>query len=336
MNAGGTISVATGLPPIAADTLLGNATGASAMPGGVPVSANLSLASGTLDLASTITVGTAGSKVTVGQTQDVAGYHPVMLAAAGTNANVPLVLAPAGIGYLATALADGSATNGNQRGQYAVDWQQQRAGALQVASGNAAVLLGGEHNTASGNFSVAAGYQSTAGNSYALALGYACAATGVGSVALGQNASDRGGTAKLVFAGNGGQGQQVAVSSLQATSIATASRMTADGQPVNAANSLPVSLNHVLGGMLTVTARNVATGDGAVWSIPLLARNAAGTVTVTAPGTAAIAPTAADTTLASATVGITADHVNTAIAVTITPPSGVTLSASAAFVAAEM
>ncbi len=336
VNAGGTISVATGLAAIGADMLLGNATGAGAVPGGVPISANLSLTAGTLDLASAITVGTPASKISFSQAQDLGGYHPVVLTASGTSGNVPFVLAPGGVGYLATALSDGSAANGIQRGQYAVDWQQLRSAATQVASGGGSVLLGGEHNTASGNFSVAAGYQSTAGNSYAVALGYSCVAVGLGSVVLGQNASDRGGAAKLVFAGNGAQGQQFAASTLQATSIAAATRMTADGLAPSSSNSLPLSLNHVVGGVLTVTGRNVSTGDGALWSIPVLARNVAGTVAVTSPGTAAIAPTAADSTLATATVSIGADNINKGLAVTVTPPAGVTMSASASFVTAEM
>lgn len=271
----------------------------------------------------TLVVGGSGSLASVARQTDQAGYQPIVVAAGGSNGNVPLVLAPAGSGYLAAALSNGVVSGGAARGVYAVDWQQSRAAAGQVASGAYAVVPGGSGNTAAGSYSFAAGQGSSA--------------TGQGSVALGQYASDGGAYGKLVFSGNAATvGNQWAVSTLFASSVSTATRMTTDGGAAGGANSIPIRSNHVIAGTLTVAARNVATGDGACWTIPVLFRNSAGSVVVTSPGSGAIAPTAADASLAGASVTVAADNTNKGLSVTITPPASTTLSASAVFLATEM
>jgi hypothetical protein len=341
---GGTItgSGTLSLAPIQANSLLANSGSGSAVPTGVPLSANLSMASGTLDLAPTISpaaavIGTAGSKVTITQTTDMGGYHPVVFSTSGTNTNVPYVFAMAGQGYLATAVADGTAANGSQRGIYAVDWQQKRGSASQVASGAYSVIAGGQNNTASGQGSFAGGNGSTASGNASFAFGSSCMAAGANSVALGNGANDGGAYGKIVFSGGASSGAgQLGITQIYAGNVTAATRMTADGGAANAANSLPIRTDHAIGGTLTVTARNILNGDGAVWSVPILYRNSAGMVSVTSPGTAAIAPTAADSSLGTAAISVAADTANKGLAVTITPPSGVTLNASGIFIASEM
>ncbi len=280
------------------------------------------ISGGTLAPVSLI-AGGSGSVLTVSQLADAAGYHPIVLANSGANTNVPFVLAPAGAGYIATALSDGTAANGNQRGQYSVDLQQSRTANTQVASGAYAAIAGGKGNTASGSYSLAAGQNTSA--------------TGQGSVALGQYSTDGGAYGKLVFSANASTvGNQWGVSTLYVSSVTTATRMTADGAAAGAANSLPIRTNHVIAGTLTVSARNVTTGDGAYWSIPVLFKNSAGTVSVSSPGTTGIAPAVADSTLATASIAIAADNTNKGLSVTITPPASVTINASAAFLATEM
>ena len=270
-----------------------------------------------------LVAGSAGSVVTVSQLADAGGYHPVVLANRGANTNIPMVLAPAGAGYIAAAVSNAAASGGNQRGQYSVDWQQARATAAQVASGAYAAVPGGSGNTAGGNYSLAAGQGSTA--------------TGQGSVALGQFANDGGAYGKLVFSANANTvGNQWGVSTLYVSSVATATRMTSDGAAAGSANSIPIRSNHVIAGTLTVSARNVANGDGAYWSIPVLFKNSAGTVTVTSPGASGIAPSSADSTLSTASIAIAADNTNKGLSVTITPPVSVTVNASAVFLATEM
>jgi hypothetical protein len=276
--------------------------------------------------------------VTIAQTTDVGGYHPVVFSAGGTNTNVPyVVFALTGQGYIATAVADGSATNGNQRGNYAIDWQQKRLRASQIASGAYSTVLGGQSNTASGQNSCAGGSGSTASGINSLAFGNGCTAAGNSSVALGIGSDDGGAFGKLVYSGGAHSGAgQFGVTQIIANSITTATRMTSDGNAASTTKSLPIRQNHAIGGTLTVTARNLVTGDGAVWSIPVLHKNPTGTVSVSTPGIAALSPNYADSTLASATVTISADAANTGLAVTMVPPSGITLSACGVFVAAEM
>ena len=140
-----------------------------------------------------------------------------------------------------------------------------------------------------------------------------------------------------MFSSNAGTvGNQWGVTTLFVSSVTAAARMTSDGNAAGAANSLPIRANHVIAGTLSVSARNVSTGDGAYWTIPVLFKNSAGTVSVTSPSATGIAPTVADASLSTASIAIAADNTNKGLSVTITPPGGVTLSASAAFLATEM
>ena len=292
-------------------TLQGTVTNAGTISGGALAPASLS-------------IGGVGSLATLSAATDVGGYHPIMVANSGTNTNVPLVLAPAGAGYIASALSDGTAANGNQRGQYSVDLQQSRSASGQVASGAYATIAGGSGNTAAGQYSFVAGS--------------GCSASGTFGVALGQGSNDGGAYGKLVFSSSSGaSGSQFGLTTLYVTSASAAARMTANGGgAAGATNSLPIRTNHVIGGTLSVTARNVSNGDGATWTIPVLYKNSAGTVTVSNPGTAAIAPSAADASLSSASITIAADNTNKSLSVTITPPASVTINATASFLATEM
>lgn len=76
--------------------------------------------------------------------------------------------------------------SGNARGTNAMDFQLTRSAATQVASGNAASIVGGKYNTASGAQSTAGGYQNTASGTMAGAIGgYGNTASGDYSTAIG-------------------------------------------------------------------------------------------------------------------------------------------------------
>lgn len=81
----------------------------------------------------------------------------VCLAAVGDTSNISLSLKPKGNGPLCAAAPNGSATGGNIRGNYAVDWQLGRNAATQVASGAYSVLAGGLRNTSSAIYGVVSG-----------------------------------------------------------------------------------------------------------------------------------------------------------------------------------
>lgn len=96
---------------------------------------------------------------------------------------------------------------GNARGSLAVDWQQARTLATQVASGLASTIIGGANNGSTGDSSVAGGqeclasgtcslcigFQAVASGDYSVALGYRTQATGFGDFAAGQSCSATGG-----------------------------------------------------------------------------------------------------------------------------------------------
>lgn len=79
------------------------------------------------------------------------------LSAAASSTNADLALVPKGSGALLAEIPDSTATGGNKRGAYAVDWQLRRNNADEVASGQTSVIGGGEWNKASGLDSTIAG-----------------------------------------------------------------------------------------------------------------------------------------------------------------------------------
>ena len=89
-----------------------------------------------------------------------------------TATSIDVALTPKGTGAIEAQIADGTATGGNKRGSYAVDWQLSRAANTEVASGNYSVVAGGIDNTASGNSAtVAGGLTNTASGNYSVVGG---------------------------------------------------------------------------------------------------------------------------------------------------------------------
>jgi hypothetical protein len=88
---------------------------------------------------------------------DVAGgaatVAPV-ISAQGSDTNITLVLQPKGTGALQAQKTDSTATGGNARGAYAIDWQLARGAATQVASGYYNIIGGGYANTGTANAAV--------------------------------------------------------------------------------------------------------------------------------------------------------------------------------------
>ena len=70
-----------------------------------------------------------------------------------------------------------ASADGNARGVGAVDFQQTRANATEVASGDYAFVAGGRQNTASGDYSFSSGFDAVASGDYAHAEGYQPRAT---------------------------------------------------------------------------------------------------------------------------------------------------------------
>ena len=107
----------------------------------------------------------------------------VKLEASGTPARLDVYLHPKDDG----ALCNGSESDGNKRGVYAVDWQATRDNADEVASGGRSAILGGSGNKATVNWSTAVGGRSnTASGVYSfIGGGYANTASGNSSAISG-------------------------------------------------------------------------------------------------------------------------------------------------------
>jgi len=134
-----------------------------------------------------------------------------------------------------------------------------------------------------------------------------------------------------VLAANG-LSQGLYLAQLYGTSAAgTAVRLTADGNPAGAGNSWPVATGNAVFGDVRVLAVNVATLDVACWSLTLAAKNPSGTVAVVTPGSSPLSPTYSSGGMASATLTVSADTVNGAISLIVTPPASVVASCQASF-----
>lgn len=306
LTAGGVLfGTLTNVGTISGGTLTGTMINAGSLSGGTMLPATLVVGTSTVDIATTTTTDTGGNAVVA----DTVG--------GSTTGQISWRLT-AKAGYV--QLADSGATTPNAGGADAIDLQLDRSAGGQVASGNRAVALGAR-NTSSGTRAITIGYGNTA--------------AGQGSVVLGQNASDNGTMGSLVFSA-GYLGQSAGFQIGAASGTGTPVRLTADGNAAGTANVMNLPANQALGGLLTVTARNVANGDVALWTVTTLYKNSAGALSVLSPGTAAIGPAVADATLTSATLTVTADNTDSGLNVTVTPPAGVTVHASAVLQGAQI
>lgn len=114
-------------------------------------------------------------------------YSRLRTITAGTGAdNINLVLGPSGTGALTARMPDGTATGGNARGAWAVDWQMKTtaASAANVASAEGSTIVGGWQNTSSGDYSVSGGYKNVASGYGSTAFGDSHIASGTRSAAL--------------------------------------------------------------------------------------------------------------------------------------------------------
>lgn len=124
--------------------------------------------------------------------------------ATGAESNIDAVFSKKGTGAISAQVADGTATGGNKRGTYAVDWQTTRSAATQVASGSASFIGNGQSNTASSPYSVVIdGLSNTSSGTYSFV------GSGDGNAASGEWAFIGTGTDQIAsgtgaFIGGGG------------------------------------------------------------------------------------------------------------------------------------
>jgi hypothetical protein len=121
------------------------------------------------------------------------GYGGPVISAAGSDANISLVLQPKGTGSLQAQPGDGTTTNGNPRGTNAVDFQTQRSGPTKVASGTNSVIGGGYDNQVIGNYAVVSG-----GYSNSMTSSYGFIGAGVNNINQGYKSIIVGGDSNAV------------------------------------------------------------------------------------------------------------------------------------------
>ncbi len=214
------------------------------------------------------------------QLQAAAAGNPAHVGwrAAGASANIGAVVgAPKGNGALLAHFPDNAVAGGNLRGQNAVDLQTSRDSNWQVASGNFAVMGGGQGNAASGVWATASG-------------GFRnIVSAGLSWVPGGANANTRsqqgiGAWGAGAFTANG-DAQSCERVYRRITADATVQALTQDTGAPSIANSYVLPDNSTVQAKLLVVAQQTgggagAVGDCAVWELTCLLRRGAGAATV--------------------------------------------------------
>ena len=197
----------------------------------------------------------------------------VKLEASGTPARLDVYLHPKDDG----ALCNGSESDGNKRGVFAVDWQATRNNADEVASGGRSSILGGSSNKASANWSTSVGgrentasgvysflgggYQGTStGNSSTTAGGYSNDATSDYSTIGGGFSNTASSTSATVGGGesNIASGQKSFVGGGKSNTATDTTTVVAGGE----GNDATSARSTICGGMNNAASANVATVVG--------------------------------------------------------------------------
>lgn len=280
--------------------------------------------SGTFTLSASAAAGTGYGFGYAGgsATQSYAG----LLATSG-DTNTSIALVPKGTGAIIVGPApDGTVTGGNARGANAVDFQNSRTGASQVASGQFSFLGGGSGNTASSNSSFVGG---GAGNSIS---GFGSAAIGshngsvTGSYAVaigGENTKDNG---RSYFVGSGGSASNASwqygwSSFIASTTATTLTTFTSGGGAASPATVFALVNNTAIKFRIDIIARDAsgAAGVGA-WTITGVMTRGATAASTAIAGTNVTTVDVLSGTLATQTSPtVTADTTNGGFNVSVTP-----------------
>lgn len=213
--------------------------------------------------------------------------------------------------FVSAQLADSGVNGGNARGAHAVDLQQIRGSATQVASSTGGVIGGGNSNSVTG--------------SYAEATGLSNVASGTESRADGANANTFNGTGWDCYSAAKGSGFTEACKVvLTAPGGSGAMRLTADGTGTASAINcldLPVAGYATTLSIQLILTDETSPGNSYSWIEPLGVLYRPTTVNTTAYTTLATAVGKGVGTGTTATVSETADTTNACLNLTVTPPA---------------
>lgn len=248
----------------------------------------------------------------------------VRLLATNTATNVDIALSPKGSGALLAQTPDNTATGGQKRGQYAVDWQGQRSNANEVASGDNSTVGGGYGNKATNTSDVVAGgiANTASGGSSNVGGGGGNIANGLCStIPGGQSATTRGVTGAYAWgskANSIGQTQTEQFIQRIDTTTATATRATTDGAAASATNGPILPDNSTYYCRVRALARNTTNGDSKSWTCVALIQRGAGAATTALIGSPTITSDFASVSLAACIVALTADTTLGGLAIAVT------------------
>jgi len=220
-------------------------------------------------------------------------------AAEVASANGYAVIIPNGTGSIQTAIADGTATGGNSRGDYAVDLQLSRNAANEVASGNYS-FAAGNSNVASGSYAVAAGFGNTADGLHSVACGASSLSDHESELAHGSG--------QFATAGDAQYSRMVL---RQATLDATTKELNTTGGAASTSYQSHLGLNDDTAYRFRIdaVAREDATGDTAWWEISGCIKRGSGAASTSLVGSLHIT-TDYDAGASSWQLSVTADAVN--------------------------
>ncbi|PVX86487.1 hypothetical protein [Paraburkholderia unamae] len=255
------------------------------------------------------------------------------LSASNAAVNVDVAYVPKGTGSFALAIADGTTTGGNKRGQRAIDLQAYRTDPAQVASGVRSIAAGsfnvvsgsagaaiGSSNTVSGSLAVAVGSSNTASGGEAIAIGAGCVSSGYASVAAGQSATTNMIAGQVAFGHQsiGVGNTQFTFTGLQSsTTSALTLTATAENGSAAATNQLVLRNNSAVYVSLTAVARNASGTVAKAWKGDALVTRGASASTVAIVGSAISSPYASSAASAW-TLALVADTTNGALQVNVT------------------
>ena len=273
------------------------------------------------------------------------------LTASGGTTSQGVALVPKGTSaFLSAAIPDGTATGGDTRGQYAVDWQISRSAANQVASGTASYIGGGQQNRMGGsnsgfvaglanqcygNYGGSIGGQSILLNAdYTVSLsGLGGSLTGLGSTLLnGYYASDRG-VRGAVVAGSPYAFGGTTLGVLQTvryllgvqTTGSTPTSITVDGAAPSTNNIVILDNNTAYYFKGRVIAGVTSAGNTKAWTVEGVVKRGSSAANTFLVGTVAINVVAADAGASTWAVAVATDTTNGGILINVTGQSATTI-----------
>jgi hypothetical protein len=273
--------------------------------------------------------------------------HYLFPTTAASNADIALVAT--GTGAILAEVPDGTATGGDKRGSYAVDFQKSRNSNTQVASGVAAGILCGRYNTASADSSaVLAGQTNTASGTYSSVIGGADnTASGTYSFAGGQNSladalwstsigygGDSRGRPVSFNIGNNYKGQTTILNVSGETTDATATKLTTYSGIGSTENLL--DSNSAYAFKILVIAHVTGGGDTKAWELIGAIKRSPTTPTVSIIGSVTKNIIAADSGASSWDIDVVVNTSDRSFTVEVTGAASTTIKWNASMLTSEI